>query len=168
MTMAPTIRVLIVDDEPIVRLTLSRAIARQADMAVVGEAADGAAAVTIVERLRPDVVVMDVTMPGPSGIETAIELRSRGIGTPILFFTGDPGAIDRAKAIEASRVLIKAGGGAAEALDAIRQLARAAATASSTTRAPTGLRSTASATAAASSGNGSPDMRTIRSATHAG
>lgn len=162
--MAASIRVLIVDDEPIVRLTLGRAIGRQPDMMVVGEAADGAGVIRTVKALRPDVVIMDVTMPGLSGIEVAIELRRRGIRTPILFFTGDPGAFDKAKRVEASRVLLKAGGGAAEALAAVRHLASDAATASSTATAVAGLSRTASARSRASSGSKSPDMMTMPSA----
>ncbi|HVE93938.1 MAG TPA: response regulator transcription factor [Acidimicrobiales bacterium] len=166
--MATPIRVLIVDDEALVRVTLGRTIGRQADMLVIGEAGDGPAAIALVEARAPDVVVMDVTMPGPSGIETALELRARGIRTPILFFTGDPGAVDRAAAIQSSRVLMKAGGGAAEALAALRQLASAAVTASMTARAPAGLSRTRSAAAAASSDSGSPDIRTMRSAANDG
>ena len=162
--MAGSIRVLVVDDEPLVRLTLGRAIARQPDMEVVGEAADGAEAVRRVSALRPDVVIMDVTMPSLSGIEAAIELRRRGFCTPILFFTGDPGAFEKAKPVDASRVLIKAGGSAAEALAAVRHLASEALTASSTPRAVAGLRTIASARSRASSGNKSPDMRRMRSA----
>lgn len=161
--MAPVIRVLIVDDEPIVRLSLARAIGRQPDMVVVGEAVDGYIAIRLVARLVPDVVVMDVAMPGPSGIDTANELRARGIRTPILFFTGDPGAIERASAVDASRVLLKAAGGASGALDAVRQLASAASTALITARAPTGFKRTPSATARASSEKGSPDISTTRS-----
>jgi DNA-binding NarL/FixJ family response regulator len=66
-----TIRVLVVDDQPVVRAGVAMMIGTQPDMAVVGEAADGNAAVTSAAQLRPDVVVMDIRMPGIDGIEAA-------------------------------------------------------------------------------------------------
>ncbi|TDC12721.1 response regulator transcription factor, partial [Streptomyces sp. 8K308] len=64
-----TFRVLLVDDQPLVRTALRMVIAEAADLAVVGEAAGGAEAVRLAERLAPDVVVMDIRMPGMDGIE---------------------------------------------------------------------------------------------------
>lgn len=64
-----SIRVLIVDDQTLVRAGLSQLIRRTEDMEVVGEVADGRAAVTEGRRLRPDVVLMDIRMPEMDGIE---------------------------------------------------------------------------------------------------
>jgi len=64
-----SIRVLIVDDQTLVRAGLSQLIRRTEDMEVVGEVADGRAAVTEARRLRPDVVLMDIRMPEMDGIE---------------------------------------------------------------------------------------------------
>ncbi|GFH34461.1 response regulator transcription factor [Streptomyces pacificus] len=61
--------VLLVDDEPLVRIGLRAVLESQPDIEVVGEAADGAAVIPLVRRLRPDVVVMDVRMPLMDGIE---------------------------------------------------------------------------------------------------
>ncbi|AEW99714.1 two-component system response regulator (plasmid) [Streptantibioticus cattleyicolor NRRL 8057 = DSM 46488] len=61
--------VLLVDDEPLVRVGLRAVLEAQPDIAVVGEAADGAAVIPLVRQLRPDVVVMDVRMPLMDGIE---------------------------------------------------------------------------------------------------
>ncbi|MFF7651531.1 response regulator [Streptomyces sp. NPDC007983] len=61
--------VLLVDDEPLVRAGLRAVLEAQPDIEVVGEAADGAAVIPLVRRLRPDVVAMDVRMPLMDGIE---------------------------------------------------------------------------------------------------
>ncbi|MEU1799694.1 response regulator transcription factor [Streptomyces sp. NPDC019937] len=61
--------VLLVDDEPLVRAGLRAVLQAQPDIEVVGEAADGAAVIPLVRRLRPDVVAMDVRMPLMDGIE---------------------------------------------------------------------------------------------------
>lgn len=61
--------VLLVDDEPLVRAGLRAVLEAQPDITVVGEAADGAAVIPLVRRLRPDVVAMDVRMPLMDGIE---------------------------------------------------------------------------------------------------
>ncbi|GGX78312.1 DNA-binding response regulator [Streptomyces minutiscleroticus] len=64
------VTVLLVDDEPLVRAGLRAVLEAQEDIAVVGEAADGASVIPLVRRLRPDVVAMDVRMPLMDGIET--------------------------------------------------------------------------------------------------
>ncbi|MEW2414566.1 response regulator transcription factor [Streptomyces sp. NPDC046866] len=63
------VTVLLVDDEPLVRAGLRAVLDAQPDIEVVGEAADGAAVIPLVRRLRPDVVAMDVRMPLLDGIE---------------------------------------------------------------------------------------------------
>ncbi len=69
-----TVGVLLVDDEPLIRSGLRAIIDAEADLAVVGEADDGAAVTPLVRRLRPDVVLMDVRMPGVDGIEATRRL----------------------------------------------------------------------------------------------
>ncbi|HJQ48708.1 MAG TPA: response regulator transcription factor [Amycolatopsis sp.] len=64
-----TTSVLIVDDEPLLRLGFRLVLESQADLAVIGEAADGAAAVVRTAELDPDVVLMDVRMPGTNGVD---------------------------------------------------------------------------------------------------
>jgi DNA-binding NarL/FixJ family response regulator len=64
-----TIRVLLADDQPLVLVGLRMVIADTADIEVAGEAGDGRAAVRLVRERRPDVVVMDIRMPGMDGIE---------------------------------------------------------------------------------------------------
>ncbi len=63
------IRTLVVDDEPLARSRMSRLLADHPDVEVIGEAADGTAAVSEILRLRPDVVFLDVNMPGSTGTE---------------------------------------------------------------------------------------------------
>ena len=62
------VRILVVDDQDVVCAALGALLATQPDFSVVGTAADGAAAVRLCNELRPDVVLMDVRMPGVDGI----------------------------------------------------------------------------------------------------
>lgn len=83
----PRLRVLLVDDQPLLRKALASLISAQFDMIVVGEAADGREALERVTQLRPDVVVMDVQMPGADGIEGVRGIRAAGIDVPIVMLT---------------------------------------------------------------------------------
>jgi DNA-binding NarL/FixJ family response regulator len=74
-----TVRVVLADDQPLVRAALRMVIADIEDLEVVGEAGTGAEAVALAGRTRPDVVVMDIRMPGMDGIE-ATQLITEGSG----------------------------------------------------------------------------------------
>lgn len=76
------IRVLIVDDEPLVRSGLRAIVAAEPDLEVVGEADDGAAAISEARRTRPDVVLMDVRMPHVDGIAATRQLGEFDGGGP--------------------------------------------------------------------------------------
>ena len=81
------IRVLIADDQALVRGGFHSILAGQDDIEVVGEAEDGNAAVELTERLRPDVVLMDIRMPGIDGIEATRRIAARGLVTRVLVLT---------------------------------------------------------------------------------
>ncbi len=80
-------RVLIVDDHPIVRDGLAGALSTAPDLSVVGTSADGAGAVEAAADLRPDVVIMDLNLPGISGIEATRRIVATSPHTAILVLT---------------------------------------------------------------------------------
>ncbi|MFI5782211.1 response regulator [Nocardia sp. NPDC051570] len=82
-----TIRVLIVDDHPVVRDGLISMFAGDPDFEVVADAADGAEAVRLALALRPDVILLDLRMPGTDGLTTLATLAARGSAARILVLT---------------------------------------------------------------------------------
>lgn len=82
-----TVSVLVVDDHEVVRVGLATLLGRRGDLRVVGVAANGAEGVALASKTRPDVIVMDVRMPGESGIEACREIRSRLPGIRVLMLT---------------------------------------------------------------------------------
>ena len=81
------IRILVVDDHPVVRAGLVMMLGTQADMEVVGEASDGQEAVAKVSVLKPDVVLMDLEMPGLDGVQAIQRIHSSTADTRILVLT---------------------------------------------------------------------------------
>jgi DNA-binding NarL/FixJ family response regulator len=82
-----SIRVLIADDEDMVRAGFRLVLAREADIDVVGEAADGRQAVAEVERLRPDIVLMDIRMPVMDGIEATQRIAEVSLDSRVVVLT---------------------------------------------------------------------------------
>lgn len=95
------ISLLIVDDHPVVRDGLRGMFGADPRFEVVGEAADGADAVTAGEELRPDVILMDLRMPGTDGVTAIKELAKRGVPARILVLTTYDTDSDVLPAIEA-------------------------------------------------------------------
>jgi len=83
----PTIRVLVADDHAVVREGIRHVLEREPGFEVVAEAANGSEVLPLAERHRPDVAVLDISMPGESGIQVAAQLRQRLPETRILILS---------------------------------------------------------------------------------
>lgn len=120
------VRVVVADDHPVVRDGIRGMLERDARIDVVGEAADGVAAVAAVAEVAPDLVLMDLRMPGGDGIDAIRELRADGRTTPrILVLTTYDTDRDIRAAIDAGAdgYLLKATS-RAELIEAVLQAAR--------------------------------------------
>lgn len=103
------LRILIVDDEKAVRLALGRLLSTREEWTVVGEAVDGAEAIDMATELKPDVVIMDVTMPQMNGLTATPKIKEAIPGVEILIFTQHESAqiIQEARNAGASGYLLK-------------------------------------------------------------
>jgi two-component system, NarL family, invasion response regulator UvrY len=95
------ITVLLVDDHAVVREGYRRLLERSGDIKVVGEAADAAQALTRFDEITPQVVVMDISMPGVSGIEVMRRILARAPGARVLMFSMFEEAIYANRALQA-------------------------------------------------------------------
>ena len=118
------IRLLLVDDEPSVRCGLRMWFALQPDIAVVGEAGDGTEALEMAHQLRPDVVLMDVCMPGADGLTSTARLRADRPESAVVVLTLHDNGEARARARDAGAAALV---GKHETADALLAAIRAAA-----------------------------------------
>lgn len=104
-----SIRVLIVDDEPLFRQMLQSLLEVEDGVEVVGKAANGKQAVELEQELVPDVVVMDVSMPVMDGLEATREILEQNPDAAVLILTGGTNAadVDNARTAGASGYLTK-------------------------------------------------------------
>jgi DNA-binding NarL/FixJ family response regulator len=94
------IRVLSVDDHPLVREGLAALINDQADMCVVGQGATGHEAIKLFRELQPDVALMDVRLPDMSGIDAMITIRSEFPEARVVIVTSSEGDVEMLRALE--------------------------------------------------------------------
>jgi DNA-binding NarL/FixJ family response regulator len=106
---ADQLTVLIVDDHPVVRQGLRVLLDVHDGIEVAGEAADGEEALALAAALEPDVILLDLKLPGLDGVAVLTELRARGIGARVLVLTSanDPAQVSRAVQAGASGFLYK-------------------------------------------------------------
>jgi DNA-binding NarL/FixJ family response regulator len=83
------IRILLVDDQSLLRMGFRLILEAEPDLQVVGEAADGATGIAMAAALRPDVVLMDVRMPGTDGIQATAAITAGGAGKVLILTTFD-------------------------------------------------------------------------------
>src|ERR1017187_6532199 len=100
-TVTPRIRILAVDDHPIVREGIAALIAIQPDMILVGQASDGREAIQQFRTHRPDVMVMDVQMPEMNGLDALIAIRNEFPDAKVIMLTTYAGDVQIVRALKA-------------------------------------------------------------------
>jgi DNA-binding NarL/FixJ family response regulator len=118
------VRVLIADDHRLFAEALEAILSADRRLTVAGYARDGKEAVALAEELDPDVVLMDISMPGMDGLEATREIRRKNLGAQVLMLTGSNSRtdVDRSRAAGAAGYVTK-DRIAAELIDAIVEIA---------------------------------------------
>lgn len=116
------IRLILVDDQPTVRRGLKMRLMLEPDITVVGEASDGGEALQLVSSLTPDVVLMDIEMPGMDGISATAALSTSATHSAVVMLSLHGDMLTRTRAQEAGAVaFVEKRGTTQELLTAIRQ-----------------------------------------------
>jgi DNA-binding NarL/FixJ family response regulator len=124
-TAPKSVRVVVVDDQAIVRRAVRTWLESRSGIEVVGEAASGEAALPLLERLRPHVALMDLVMPGMGGAETIRRITERGLQTRVLVLTSFGSDLDTTPALRAGAVAcLPKDADAGKLVRAIRHVAR--------------------------------------------
>lgn len=101
---SPPIRIMIVDDHPVLRIGVSAIIASQPDMTVVAEATSGDEAIEQFRNVRPDVTLMDLQMPGMTGVDAITAIRREFANARIIVLTTYAGDVQALRALKAGAV----------------------------------------------------------------
>jgi DNA-binding NarL/FixJ family response regulator len=120
---SPKVKVIIVDDLDRVRAGLRAVLELEQDLDIVGEAANGLEAVQLAQRLSPDIVVMDLEMPGLDGFEAARQIKANHLvrGVVVLTIHGDTRS--REQAVQSGvDAFVEKGAAIAELVETIRQV----------------------------------------------
>jgi DNA-binding NarL/FixJ family response regulator len=116
-------RVVVVDDHPLMRCALRQMLVAQADLEVVGEAADGQQAVELCRRLHPDLVLMDVRMPKMDGLEATRQIKRTLPRTIVLVLTASDYPHDLSEALKAGAAgYVQKGATTQETIAAVRKV----------------------------------------------
>jgi len=123
----PEVRIMVVDDHSLVREGIIALLGMQEEFNVVGEASDGREAIKTALKLRPDVILMDISMPGLGGMEATLEIRKDLPDTRILVLSqyDDMEYVNRFLKAGVSGYVLKSAGGA-ELIAAVKAVSRGA------------------------------------------
>jgi DNA-binding NarL/FixJ family response regulator len=118
---APKIRIVIADDHAVLRESLAALLESQPDFEVVGKAANGAQALELVQQMKPNILVLDLFMPGSDGFEVLRTLDRSGQIMPSVVLTGSESHLDYAQAVRfGARGLVLKGDDPTKLFEAIR------------------------------------------------
>src|SRR5580704_11570642 len=121
MNLLPNIKVLVVDDHPLVRDGISAIVDHQDDLEVIGQAANAAEAIALFESLAPDVTLVDLGLPDLGGVELITILHAKSATARFIVLTANAGGGEIAKALHAgAHAYLFKNGPSAELLTAIR------------------------------------------------